>query len=189
MIVCLWKKSQLLSTLAVEIRGRSFRVACTHFPYVSLHRRSMFFISTTGTFTIHPTSELSNLSNSSYSTEHFLLPCHRSHYLIRWRVQHISRSHYHKTSTRRYSWMRIRARDTICCTSVLAFLIILLVILLFHSRTKCKTEVNSGLSLSAILKEIPPSSQIFAGVDGTHSHATASFCSQNGSRAVDLVQQ
>ena len=35
-----------------------------------------------------------------------------------------------------------------------------------------KTEINGGLSLPAILKEIPPSSHIFAGIYGTHSHAT-----------------
>ena len=124
MIVCLWKKSQLLSTLAVEIRGRSFRVDCLHFLYVSLHRRSMFFISTTGTFTIHPTSELSNLSNSSYSTEHFLPPCHRSHHLIGDVSNTISRSHYRKTSTRHDSWMRIRARDMMCCTSLQVFVFV-----------------------------------------------------------------
>ena len=50
-----------------------------------------------------------------------------------------------------------------------------------------KTEANCGLSLPVILKEIPPSNQIFAEIYGTHSHATTSFITQDENRAVELA--
>ena len=50
-----------------------------------------------------------------------------------------------------------------------------------------KTEVNCGLSLPAIFEEMLPTNQIFAVIIyGTHSHATTSFITQNGSKAVSL---
>ena len=50
-----------------------------------------------------------------------------------------------------------------------------------------KTDVNHGLSLQVILKEIPSSSKILTGIYGIPSHATTSFITQNGSKAVDLT--
>ena len=50
-----------------------------------------------------------------------------------------------------------------------------------------KTEVNCGLSFSAILKEIPPSNQIFVGKYGTHSHAMTPFSTKNGSKGLGLA--
>ena len=49
-----------------------------------------------------------------------------------------------------------------------------------------KTEVNYGLSLPVILKEIPPSSQIFVGML-VHSQEMTSLIAQNGSKTVDLA--
>ena len=49
------------------------------------------------------------------------------------------------------------------------------------------TDVNCGLSLSAVLKAIPPSSHIFVGEYDRHSHATTSLSLQNGSTAVDIA--
>ena len=68
-----------------------------------------------------------------------------------------------------------------------------MVILLFHSNTNLKwvARLRSQLwnSLPAILKEIglPFSNQTFAEIYGTHNHATTSFSTQNGSKAVDLA--
>ena len=45
-----------------------------------------------------------------------------------------------------------------------------------------KTEVNRGLLLLAMLKEIPPTSDIFAGIYGTHSLATTALSTQNVSK-------
>ena len=67
-----------------------------------------------------------------------------------------------------------------CCTCLQACLflfsvclLVLLVILTLPLKRKVpisgKTEVNYGLSLPVIWKEIPPSSQIFAGICGTQS--------------------
>ena len=46
-----------------------------------------------------------------------------------------------------------------------------------------KTDVNHGLELPVILKEILLSSRIFARIYGTHT----SFITQNGRKAVDLA--
>ena len=48
-------------------------------------------------------------------------------------------------------------------------------------------QVIGGFSPSAILKEIPSSSNIFVGIYCTKNHATTSFSTQNGSKAVDIA--
>ena len=58
-------------------------------------------------------------------------------------------------------------------------LIVLLVIFTLSLKYKVqmsgKTKVNCSLSHPVILKEIPPSNQIFSGINSTHSYLMTSF--------------
>ena len=66
---------RLFPSLGSEIQGCIFQADCTHF-LLGLHNEVTIFHFHISTFTIHPTSELSNVANSSYSTAHLISYCH-----------------------------------------------------------------------------------------------------------------
>ena len=107
-------------------------------------------------------------------------------YLITCSVQPILRPHHRNNPTRHCAWVRTCTRDTVLhlfagvLLLLLSFYIVficlsvLLVILLFHSNTRFKWAAwlkLTGLSVPAILKEKPPSNQIFAGIYSPQGHA------------------
>ena len=64
----------------------------------------------------------------------------------------------------------------VCFAFVVVCICLLVLLLVFTLPLKCKvqmggkTEINGGLSIQVILKEIPPSSPIFAGIYCTRTH-------------------
>lgn len=97
-------------------------------------------------------------------------------YPVTWCVQSILQPHYSKTSTQHDAQIRISARDIMCCI-IFRWCVGFCCSIHLSVCHECKTEVNHGLSLAAIMTEIQSSNQNLTGTNSTHNHATTSFTS------------
>ena len=116
--------------------------------------RSLFFIFFhNGTFTTDPTSEFSNSSNSSYSTAHLLLPCCQFSWSRDLSNPFCDLMTVKPLLDTTLWWLS--AQETWCaalvyrcvCFSFCGGLLVLLVILLFHSITRFKWVARQTLTM------------------------------------------